>query len=134
MKTDDPKFTAHAIGELEDLTPAERAEIEALIEGDADAAAEAAETQKLAARLREELQGEQAQPLTAAHRARVLAATQARVRVNIPPMLPLSRQSQVLSAIAACLIVGLFVSLIHHLLTRDQAAMRGLATAEHRIH
>jgi Ca-activated chloride channel family protein len=130
MKTDDPKFTAHAIGELEDLTPAERAEIEALIEADADAAAEAAETQKLAARLREEMHGEETQPLTAAQRARVLAATQARARVNTPQMLPLSRQSQVLSAIAACLIVGLFVSVIHHMLTRDQAAMRGFATSE----
>ena len=74
MNTDDPKFTAHALGDIDDLTPAERAEIEALLATDADAAAEAAETRALAARLRAELQSEQSAPLTAGQRAAVLAA------------------------------------------------------------
>ena len=74
MNTDDPKFTAHALGDIDDLTPAERAEIEALLASDADAAAEAAETRALAARLRAELQSEQSAPLTAGQRAAVLAA------------------------------------------------------------
>ena len=52
MNTDDPKFTAHILGELDELTAAERAEIEALIRADATAAAERAETQALAALLR----------------------------------------------------------------------------------
>ena len=74
MNTDDPKFTAHALGELDDLTPAERAEIAALLAADADAAADAEETRALAARLRSELQSEQSAPLTDAQRAAVLAA------------------------------------------------------------
>ena len=74
MNTDDPKFTAHALGDLEDLTPAECAEIEALLASDTDADAEAAETRALAARLRTELQSEQSAPLTADQRAAVLAA------------------------------------------------------------
>ncbi len=74
MKTDDPKFTAHALGELDDLTPAERAEIAALLAADAEAAADAEETRALAARLRSELQSEQSAPLTDAQRAAVLAA------------------------------------------------------------
>ncbi len=74
MNTDDPKFTAHALGDIDDLTPAERAEIAALLASDADADADAAETRALAARLRTELQSEQSAPLTAGQRAAVLAA------------------------------------------------------------
>jgi Ca-activated chloride channel family protein len=130
MKTDDPKFTAHAIGELEDLTPAERAEIEALIEADTEAAAEAAETQKLAARLREELLGEETQPLTAAQRAGVFAATSARARVKTPKMVPFSRRSVVLSAIAACMIVGLCFWMLHLAMDRDHTTRQRLAVSE----
>ena len=74
MNTDDPKFTAHALGEMDDLTPAERAEIAALLAADTGAATDAEETRALAACLRSELQTEQNAPLTAAQRAAVLAA------------------------------------------------------------
>ena len=121
MKTDDPKFTAHALGDIEDLTPAERAEIEALIESDTHAAAEAAETKKFAARLREELQREKTDPLTAAQRTRVFAATQAGARAKTPKVIPFPRRSLVLSAIAACLIVGLFVWMIQLMMESDRA-------------
>ncbi len=59
MNPDDPKFTAHALGEFEDLTAAERAEIEALLASDPAALAEAEETRTLAARLRAELTAEE---------------------------------------------------------------------------
>ena len=72
MNADDPKFTAHVLGELEDLTPEERAEIEALIASDPAAATEMAETQALAARLRAELPGEAANALEESQRAAVL--------------------------------------------------------------
>ena len=130
MKTDDPKFTAHALGDIEDLTPAERAEIEALIETDTHAAAEASETQKLSARLREELQRAETQPLTAAQRTRVLAVTQAGAHAKTPKVIPFSRRSLVLSAIAACLIVGLFVSMIHFAMQTDDAARQRQSASE----
>jgi Ca-activated chloride channel family protein len=125
MNTDDPKFTAHALGELEDLTPAERAEIEALINDDTHAAAEASETRKLATRLREELQAEATQPLTAAQRAKVLAAMHSVALPKTPKVIPFWRRSTVLSAIAACLIVGLFISMIHFAMEKDRKSHYG---------
>ncbi len=77
MNTNDPKFTAHVLGEMDDLTPAERAEIAALLAADSEAATEAEETRALATRLRCELQTEQAAPLTEAQRAAVLSANSA---------------------------------------------------------
>ena len=124
MKTDDPKFTAHALGELEDLTPAERAEIEALIADDTHAAVEASETKKFATRLRAELHAEKSEPLTAEQHAEVLAATQKNLWVDFPKASLLSRRSLVLSAIAACLIVGLFVSMMYRAMERDRVAMQ----------
>ena len=112
MNTDDPKFTAHILGELDDITPVERAEIEALIRADATAAAEAAETQELAALLRRELQGEEAQPLTPAQRASILAATAPGPRLEKAKLVPFPHRLTMLSAIAACLIVGISIALI----------------------
>ena len=63
MNPDDPKFTAHVLGEVDDLTPAERAEIEALLANDPAAAAEAEEMRTLGARLRADLHAEEGQPL-----------------------------------------------------------------------
>jgi Ca-activated chloride channel family protein len=74
MNTDDPKFTAYALGEFEDLTPAERAEIAALLASDKEAAQEAETMHALAARLRRDLQAEESAPLTEEQRASVLAA------------------------------------------------------------
>ena len=130
MKTDDPKFTAHAIGELEDLTPAERAEIEALIGSDTEAAAEDAETRKFAARLRAELHAEKSEPLTATQRARVLAATQPDAWMENAKVIPFWRRTVVRSAIAACVIVGLFVSMIHIAMERDRVARQRVASEQ----
>ncbi len=109
MKTDDPKFTAHLLGEDETLTPAERAEIEALLAADDAAAVEAAETRSFAAMLRRDLQGEEMVPLTAKQRASVLAAKVSNLRFEIPRIASFPRRTTILSAVAACLIVGFFV-------------------------
>ncbi|MCE9610492.1 MAG: von Willebrand factor type A domain-containing protein [Chthoniobacter sp.] len=131
MNTDDPKFTAHLLGELDELTAAERAEIEALIRADASAAAAAAETQALAARLRLELQREEAQPLTAAQRATVLAASAPGARVESAKVIPFPRRLTVLSAIAACLIVGVSIALIFRAMDAERnAADRTMAKSE----
>ena len=130
MNTDDPKFTAHALGELEDLTPAERAEIEALIEADdsrrcgslRDADARSTAAGGIAGR------GSPAAHCRATDR--VLAATQARALVKKRKVVPFSRRSLVLSAIAACLIVGLCVWMIHLTMERDRAALQRLAVSE----
>jgi len=74
MNPDDPKFTAHALGEFEDLTAAERAEIEALVASDPAALAEAEETRALAARLRSELTAEESGALHEEQRAAVFTA------------------------------------------------------------
>ena len=83
MNPDDPKFTAHALGEHEDLTPAERAEIEALLASDSNAASEAGEIRALAARLRAELPGEEAAALHEEQRAAVLGAAGAGEKVVV---------------------------------------------------
>lgn len=127
MNPDDPKFTAHALGELEDLTPAERAEIEALLASDPAAAAEAQETQALAARLRAELPGEGSAPLHEAQRAAVL-----RVSVNrgaAKKIVRFPRLTTVLAAIAACLVVGVSIALLFPAMqVEKEAAMGSLVT------
>ena len=108
MNTDDPKFTAHILGEIEDLTPAERAEIEALLASDPAAAAEAGETRALAARLRAELPGEDG-------RARFRRGSEPRCSRRLDSALPdnkvvrFPRRVTVLSAIAACVVVGISI-------------------------
>ncbi|EDY16670.1 von Willebrand factor type A [Chthoniobacter flavus Ellin428] len=106
MNADDPKFTAHVLGEFDDLTPAERAEIEALIANDPAAAAAAEETRALVARLRAELPGEAAGTLQEEQRAAVLEAASAEKVVRFP------RLAAVLAAIAACVIVGISYGLL----------------------
>ncbi len=129
MNTDDPKFTAHALGELADLTPAERAEIEALLASDPTAAAEAAETQALAARLRAELPGEAAAALQEGQRAAVLKAvgsTDVTAKVVRFP-----RRANVLAAVAACAVVGITATLIvQSLQTRNHTPPRSTVVAE----
>jgi autotransporter-associated beta strand protein len=71
MKTDDPKLTAYVLGEL---PPAERAEIEALLQDDIALTAEIEATRSLAAQLRSELQAEEGAPLSMERRGEVLAA------------------------------------------------------------
>jgi Ca-activated chloride channel family protein len=103
MNTDDPKFTAHILGELEDLTPAERAEIEALLASDPTAAAEAEETRALAARLRAELAGETAPALGDGQRAAVLQA--AGELIPEKKIVRFPRRMRVLTAIAAAVAI-----------------------------
>lgn len=111
MNADDPKFTAHVLGEMEDLTPAERAEIEALLASDSTAAAEAAEIGSLAARLRAELSGEAAAPLAEHQRAAVLEAA----KMPVPQMkiVAFPRRVAWLVMAAACAIVGISIGLVY---------------------
>ncbi len=126
MNPDDPKFTAHALGEFDDLTPAERAEIEALLASDPQAAAEAQETQVLATRLRAELPGEEAAALSDAQRAVVLgsAKTAAAKVVRFP------WRRTVLSAAAACVIVGAAIALLFPAFLAEKAAVRRSLAAD----
>src|SRR5262249_40093006 len=104
MNPDDPKFTAHALGEVEDLTPAERAEIEAFIANNPGAATDAAETKALAARLRTELQGESAPALDEKQRAAVLQA--AKDAGEKEKVVRFPGRTKLLAVIAACFTVG----------------------------
>jgi len=114
MNADDPKFTAHILGESDDLTPAERAEIAALLASDPRAAAEAAETRALVARLRAELPAEAAAGLEESQRAAVLEAA----RMSVPPgkVVHFSRFTTTLSILAACVVVGVSLGLIYQAL------------------
>ncbi len=123
MNTDDPKFTAHGLGELEDLTPAERAEIEALLASDPSAAADATETQALAARLRAELTGEEAAPLHEAQHAAVMQAAAEPV-VAREKIVRFPRRATVLAAIAACLVVGISVALLFPAMQAEKEAVQ----------
>ena len=131
MNADDPKFTAHALGELEDITPAERAEIEALLASDPAAAAEAAETQALAARLRAELPGEAAAALQEEQRAAVLQAVGSPEPVS--KVVPFPRRATVLAALAACVVVGLSITLIFQALQTPDIASLRLAKAKAKV-
>jgi len=122
MKTDDPKFTAHALGELEGLTPAERAEIEELLKTDSEAAAEDADTKALAARLRAGLQAEKSEALHAEQRATVLAAMQKVVQMEPARKLPMWRRTMVRLAAAACIAAGLCVSAVYVVMDKNRAA------------
>src|SRR5687768_13489954 len=103
MNTDDPKFTAHALGELDDLTPAERAEIETFLADNPAAAAEAQQTRALVARLRAELWGEAAGSLHEEQRAAVFDAALGEPVPAGSKIVRFPRRTTVLSAIAACL-------------------------------
>jgi hypothetical protein len=106
MNPDDPKFTAHALGETEDLTPAERAEIEALLASDPVATAEADELRSLAARLRAELPGEEAGALQADQRAAIMSAATATVPEEKIVRFPWRRVLQAAAAVAVLAAIG----------------------------
>ena len=103
MKTDDPQFTAHALGELDTLTPAERAEIEALLRDDPSAEAESAETRKIAEVLRRDLQGEEMPPLISAglNQPHSHASQQTPPRTPGTVTMPGSRNGSVISNVFA---------------------------------
>ncbi len=121
MKTDDPKLTAYALGEL---PPVESAEIEALLHDDTPLAAEIEATRNFAARLRRELHAEEGSPLSAEQRGAVLAAA-AVVNVEAPTIVAaFPRRAVVLSAIAACLIVGLSITILFPAMRAEKEALR----------
>ncbi len=103
MNTDDPKLTAYALDELD---PAERAEIEQLLRENADAAAEIEQTRAFAAQLRTRLKAEPAEPLHPAQRAEVLAATNAPAPVAPRKILLFSPKTAAWTALAASIAVG----------------------------
>jgi secreted protein with Ig-like and vWFA domain len=129
MNADDPKFTAHVLGEDDDLTPAERAEVEALIANDPAAAAEAAETRALAARLRAELPGEAAGALQQEQRAAVLEAAKTGA-VPTGRVVRFPRRAAFLAAIAACVIVGVSYALLFRAYESEQTPKSPVAQSD----
>ena len=130
MNADDPKFTAHVLGEDEDLTPAECAEIDALIANDPAAAAEAAETRAIAARLRAELPGEAAAALADGQRAAVFKAAATTSAMPAGKVVRFPRRMTVLAAIAACVIVGVSYGLLFRGFESQQASNSLVAVNE----
>src|SRR5687768_15990275 len=105
MNHDDPKFTAYALDELE---PAERAELEQLLAEDPGALAEIEETRAFAEKLRTELKSEAAEPLRDEQRATVLASRVPRKeQLSEVDVVPFWRRTSVLSALAASVVVAL---------------------------
>ena len=126
MNTDDPKFTAYALGEKEDLTPAECAEIEALLANNPLASAEAVEMCALAGRLRAELPGEEASALLEDQRATILSATASQAPAAKVVRFP--RRALWWSAVAACVVVSAVMALLYPALQAEkEAARRSLA-------
>ena len=99
MKTDDPRFTAFVLDELDEP---DRSAIEALLRDDPALSAEIAELRHLTASLRRELQAEEGAPLGDEQRAAVLGARPQIVSVRRAWW----RRPWVQSAAAACVIVG----------------------------
>ncbi len=69
MKTDDPKLTAYALDELD---PADRAEVEQLLRENPNAVAEITEVRSVAKMLESTLRNEEALPLSTEHREAVM--------------------------------------------------------------
>ena len=100
MKTDDPKLTAYALDELD---PAERAEVEQLLREHPQAAAELAEVRSVATLLESTLRNEEAPPLSAEHRDAVLRAVPQAKVIAGPSWW---RSWQGASVAAACAVFG----------------------------
>ena len=100
MKTDDPKLTAYALDELD---PAERAEVEQLLREHPQAAAELAEVRSVATLLESTLRNEEAPPLSAEHRDAVLRAVPQTKVIAGPSWW---RSWQGASVAAACAVFG----------------------------
>ncbi len=109
MKTDDPKLTAYALGEL---STAECAEIEASLRDDTALATEIEATRNFASQLRSELQAEAGDPLSPMQRSKILAI----VRSTQGPIenagQGLSRKTMFGAAAAALLIAGFVFGLL----------------------
>ena len=119
MNPDDPKLTAYALNELD---PAERAEVEQLLRENPDALAEVEETERLATLLRSELHAEPAAPLTEEQRADVFSAAEVPVHgsngaspvaqpANVVPLRPRWARPLALAASIAVLAGMTYVAL-----------------------
>ena len=122
MKTDDPKFTAYALGELD---ANERAEVEALLREEPALSAEVESTRALAAQLRRELHAEPDAPLTPAQRAEVLAAAPAPALAKVTTFparrwLPLAASIALVAGVSALIVRQEF---------REKAALSALRIA-----
>ena len=100
MKTDDPKLTAYALGEL---GPEERAEIEGLLRADPEMAADIEATRAFVAQLRRELESEDADSLTDTQRAAVRRAAAPVADADLPAATSTPRWGTWMLRIAACL-------------------------------
>ncbi len=105
MNLDDPKLTACALNELD---PADRAEMEQLLCENPAAAAEVEATRAFAAQLGLRLKAERADALHPAQRAEVLASLPAKPR-NV---IAFSRRAAAWSAIAASVLIGVGIALL----------------------
>ncbi len=114
MKTDDPKLTAYALDELD---PADRAEIEQLLRENPNAAAEIAEVRSVARMLESTLHNEEALPLSAQHREAVMREVPSAKIVKGPSWW---RSWQGASVAAACVIFGFGGWAILHTLTEPR--------------
>lgn len=108
MNCDDPKLTAYALSELD---PKDAGEIREMLEANKAASAEVDSTIALAATLRAHLQAEPAVELTETDRAEIFQAAREWAQVS-PKIVPIWRRPSVLSAMAACLVVGLSIGLL----------------------
>jgi anti-sigma factor RsiW len=104
MNHDDPKLTAYALDELD---PAERAEIEQMLAANPDARAEIEHTRSFAEKLRSELRAEVAEALNDEQRELVLSEKSGSV-LPAPALAerPFWRRSGVISAIAASIVAA----------------------------
>ena len=107
MNIDDPKLTAYALDELD---PAERAEIEHLLRDDPAAVAELEATRAFAAQLRARLHTERAEGLHPAQRAEVLASVAVVERPG--NVIAFSRRAAAWSALAASVVIGVGIALL----------------------
>jgi Ca-activated chloride channel family protein len=122
MNSDDPKFTAYALDELD---PADRPELESFLRGNPAAQAEIDATIRFAAQLRAQLHAEVAASLTDAQRSEVLAtvpAPEAKI-ARFPRMLV------ALSSIAACLIAAASLGLLSPTIPMQKVAPGSVAVA-----
>ncbi|MDB6173218.1 MAG: von Willebrand factor type [Chthoniobacteraceae bacterium] len=107
MNSDDPILTAYALG---DLDPKAQAAFEELLNEDFAALAEINATRVLAADLRTQLRAAPSAPLLASQRAAIFEAAQRRDRPIV--VFPFWKRPVLLSAAAACVIVGVSMRLL----------------------
>ena len=122
MKTDDPKLTAYALDELD---PAERAEVEQLLRENPNAAAEIAEVCSVAKMLESTLRNEEAFPLSTEHREAVMRVIPQTKIVKGPSWWGTWQGA---SVAAACVVFGFGAWAIFHTMTEsrpDYAAVSG---------